>query len=122
MEKSGVRENRKLIVWAVMIAVLVKAVLLFVVIPYLHEASPTTYQAERFPDWYDLIAMNLAEGNGYRFFPDTTETMLRTPGWVGLSVILCVRHNMMFLRSMYVTQDEYCHGGGDAAADTISPT
>lgn len=80
MEKSGAR-NRMLIV-CVVIAVLVKALLLFVAIPYLHEASPTTYQAERFPDWYDLIAKNFAEGYGYRFFPDTTETMIRTPGWV----------------------------------------
>jgi len=38
----------------------------------------------------------------------------------GLSGISCVWHNMMFIRSMYVTQDEYCHGGSDAAADTSS--
>ena len=29
-------------------------------------------------------------------------------------------HNMLFIRSMYVTQDECWHGGGDAAADSIS--
>lgn len=67
---------------AIAAAVVLKAFLLFVAIPHLQDTSPTTYQAERFPDWYDLIAMNLVEGHGYRFFPETTETMLRTPGWV----------------------------------------
>jgi 4-amino-4-deoxy-L-arabinose transferase-like glycosyltransferase len=62
-------------------AILVKALLLFVVLPALQQASPTTYQADRFPDWYDQLALSIAEGRGYRFSADTAETMLRTPGW-----------------------------------------
>jgi 4-amino-4-deoxy-L-arabinose transferase-like glycosyltransferase len=34
------------------------------------------------PDEYDLIATNLVEGNGYRYFPDTAATTIRTPGFV----------------------------------------
>jgi 4-amino-4-deoxy-L-arabinose transferase-like glycosyltransferase len=82
IQQSSWQENSLFLALAIVAAVAAKAFLLFVALPYLHDASPTTYQAERFPDWYDLIAMNLAEGHGYRFFPDTTETMLRTPGWV----------------------------------------
>jgi 4-amino-4-deoxy-L-arabinose transferase-like glycosyltransferase len=82
MEQSRRQDSAILFGSAIFAAVMAKAILLFVVIPYLQDASPTTYQAEKFPDWYDLIAMNLVDGNGYRFFPDTTETMLRTPGWV----------------------------------------
>ena len=66
---------------ACVIAISLKAILLFAALPSFQNASPTTYQAERFPDWYDFLARNLVEGNGYRFFPETTRTMLRTPGW-----------------------------------------
>lgn len=80
--QSGWRKSAIAVASIAIAAIALKAFLLFVAVPYLASASPTTYQAEKFPDWYDLIAMNLAEGNGYRFYPDTTETMLRTPGWV----------------------------------------
>jgi 4-amino-4-deoxy-L-arabinose transferase-like glycosyltransferase len=76
------RKNSMMLAGIAFAAIVLKAFLLFVAVPYLTSASPTTYQAERFPDWYDLIAMNVADGHGYRFYPDTTETMLRTPGWV----------------------------------------
>ena len=82
MGQSGWQKSTLFLAGAIVGAVALKAFLLFVVIPYLQHVSPTTYQAEKFPDWYDRIAMNLMEGNGYRFYPDTTETMLRTPGWV----------------------------------------
>ena len=81
-EQSGWRKRNFALAGAIVAAVATKAFLLFVAIPYLHNASPTTYRSEEFSDWYDLIAMNLVQGNGYRFYADTTETMLRTPGWV----------------------------------------
>ncbi|MGB5053638.1 MAG: glycosyltransferase family 39 protein, partial [Nitrospirales bacterium] len=34
-----------------------------------------------FPDDYDKLASNILAGNGYRIFPDTSETLLRTPGY-----------------------------------------
>ena len=81
-EQSGWHKTTIAMAGAVVAAVLIKVFLLYVVIPYLYQASPSTYTAEGFADWYDLIAMNLVEGNGYRFFPDTAETMVRTPGYV----------------------------------------
>jgi hypothetical protein len=71
----------RVVAWIAVAALATKLLLLFVALPLLHGASPSTYQADRFPDWYDMLATNLAAGNGYRFYPDTTATMLRTPGW-----------------------------------------
>lgn len=34
-----------------------------------------------FPDDCDKLASNILAGNGYRIFPDTSETLLRTPGY-----------------------------------------
>jgi len=79
LRQPGWRKNAVL-VGSAMVAL--KAILLFVAIPYLHEVFPLAYRAESFADWYDRIAMNLVEGNGYRVYPDTSETMLRMPGWV----------------------------------------
>lgn len=67
--------------WIAGIAVVIKMLLLFFALPAVQGLSSGNYEAERFPDWYDLLAMNIANGNGYRFFPETTETMLRTPAW-----------------------------------------
>ena len=67
--------------WIAGISILIKVLLLFVALPAFQGLSPGNYEADKFPDWYDLLAMNIANGNGYRFFPETTETMLRTPAW-----------------------------------------
>jgi 4-amino-4-deoxy-L-arabinose transferase-like glycosyltransferase len=40
-----------------------------------------TYVADRYSDYYDLLARNLAAGNGYRFYEDTALTTLRAPGY-----------------------------------------
>jgi 4-amino-4-deoxy-L-arabinose transferase-like glycosyltransferase len=67
--------------WIAGVAVVIKTLLLFVALPAAQDLSPGNYEAGKFPDWYDLLAINIANGNGYRFFPETTETMLRTPAW-----------------------------------------
>ena len=64
------------------IAIAIKGLVLFAGIPAFQALHPEEYQADLFPDRYDLIASNLIEGNGYRFFPDTAETTIRTPGFV----------------------------------------
>lgn len=64
------------------IAIAIKWLVLFVGVPAFQALHPEEYQADLFPDRYDLIASNLIEGNGYRFFPDTAETTIRTPGFV----------------------------------------
>ena len=62
-------------------AVTLKALLLFVVMPVLASNSPM-FRSDMFPDRYDMIAWNLATGQGYRVYADTSLTMLRTPGYV----------------------------------------
>lgn len=75
----------------VTLAVVVKAALLFVLLPHFQSYSAQAYGVERFPDGYDRIAWNLVQGNGYRVFPDTSRTMLRSPGYVLLlSLIFAV--------------------------------
>jgi 4-amino-4-deoxy-L-arabinose transferase-like glycosyltransferase len=54
--------------------------MVLLVIPQLAEHFP--YQIGRFMDLYDQIALNLLAGNGYRLHPETSETLLRTPGYV----------------------------------------
>jgi len=78
--------------WAIaFLAVVVKAILLFGLFHYLQAQFPQAYYSESFADGYDLIAWNLVQGNGYRMFPDTSSTMLRTPGFVLLlSLIFAV--------------------------------
>src|SRR5215813_13035280 len=72
--QSGLRR-----LWTIaFLAVVVKAILLFGLLPYLHAHFPQTYSSEGFADGYELIAWNLVQGNGYRVFPDTSLTMLRT--------------------------------------------
>lgn len=70
------------IVLFVAAAIAVKGLILFIGIPLYQAFFPTDYQADLFPDQYDLLASNLIEGNGYRFFPDTASTTFRTPGFV----------------------------------------
>lgn len=62
-------------------ALLVKLVLLFIVLPAVSSHLGSLYGQNHFADDYDKIALNLAQGNGYRFFPDTTETLMREPGY-----------------------------------------
>jgi 4-amino-4-deoxy-L-arabinose transferase-like glycosyltransferase len=53
--------------------------LIFWAIPVLQSVHPTLYMINLFPDGYDKIAMNLVQGHGYRFFTESTRTMLKTP-------------------------------------------
>ena len=59
-----------------------KAVIAFALIPGLTHLLGENYQSNLFPDDYDLIAENLVNGHGYRVYADTSETMLRSPGFV----------------------------------------
>ncbi len=51
------------------------------VLPGFSKYFPELYQINHFADGYDLLALNILAGNGYRFFPDTSETLMRTPGY-----------------------------------------
>lgn len=60
---------------------LIQILVLFLVIPGITEYFPGIYMINSFPDDYNKLASNLLAGNGYRIFPDTSETLLRPPGY-----------------------------------------
>lgn len=62
-------------------AFIIKAALLFVVIPMVATKFSSQYGLNNFADGYDLIADTLARGSGYRFFPETALTLMREPGY-----------------------------------------
>jgi len=62
----------------------IKAGIIFTAIPEINKYYPGVYDINHFPDEYDLFAMNLVHGNGYRAFPDTCLSFLRSPGYVFL--------------------------------------
>jgi 4-amino-4-deoxy-L-arabinose transferase-like glycosyltransferase len=74
--------NIKKILWLGAGILLARAIILFILVPAWEELSPITYQANMFPDGYDVIALNVAQGYGYRWYAETSETMIRTPGFV----------------------------------------
>jgi 4-amino-4-deoxy-L-arabinose transferase-like glycosyltransferase len=59
-----------------------KALITFLLLPALTHYLGDDYHSDLFPDNYDLIAQNIVQGNGYRVYADTSETMLRSPGFV----------------------------------------
>ena len=67
--------------WTVLvIAFLLTAAILFLGVPKLNTFFAYRYSAH-FEDGYDLIANNLAHGNGYRWDANMGETMIREPGY-----------------------------------------
>jgi len=73
------RRRDWLVVFAAVLAV--KAVILFWLIPELMQTLTPHYGLNSFADMYDKVAKNLADGNGYRFSPDTAPSMMREPGY-----------------------------------------
>lgn len=63
----------------ILVVVVGVAAVIFGLVPELKSAYPTLYKIDYFPDGYDKIALNLLQGHGYRFYPETSETMVRTP-------------------------------------------
>jgi hypothetical protein len=62
-------------------SLLLNILIVFALIPSLSHKISSDYNQGRFTDGYDLIAANLADGHGYRFYPDTAPTMMREPGY-----------------------------------------
>lgn len=61
--------------------VVLNALILLLVIPALSRHLGQFYNENQYADGYDEIASNLVTGNGYRFRPDTAETLQREPGY-----------------------------------------
>jgi 4-amino-4-deoxy-L-arabinose transferase-like glycosyltransferase len=59
---------------------LATAALLVIGVPKLERHARYRYSIG-FADGYDLIAQNLANGNGFRWYPETAGTMAREPGY-----------------------------------------
>jgi 4-amino-4-deoxy-L-arabinose transferase-like glycosyltransferase len=74
------RVDRRLLAGLVLLAVLLKAAFLWLLLPDL--LGDRSVNFAMFPDGYDLIAANIAEGHGYRMYADLSPTMIRTPGYV----------------------------------------
>jgi 4-amino-4-deoxy-L-arabinose transferase-like glycosyltransferase len=82
LQETIVSSKEKVIsAWAVLLAAfLVTAAILFLAVPRLDRAFAYRYSVH-FQDGYDLIANNLAQGNGYRWDANLGETMIREPGY-----------------------------------------
>ena len=61
--------------------VLLNALLLFFLLPEVSKRLHQFYNQDVYADGYDQLAQNLASGHGYRFYPDTAETVMREPGY-----------------------------------------
>jgi len=72
--------SRKFISLILFAALFVNAAMVLVGLPKVSSALRLTYSMS-FGDFYDVIAKNLAEGNGYRIYPTLGETMIREPGY-----------------------------------------
>jgi hypothetical protein len=60
---------------------LFNVLILFVVIPRASSQIRGLYSQDQYADGYDQLGANLAAGNGYRFYPDTAQTLMREPGY-----------------------------------------
>ena len=66
--------------------------------PKLSELRPDSYQVDMFVDEYHIIATNIVEGNGYREYPDSAQTLFRLPGYVMILVAIF----SLFGKSLFV--------------------
>ena len=74
--------STRTVVTVFILLLVLKALVAFALIPTLTNVLGENYHSSSFPDNYDLMADNLVKGHGYRVFADTSETMLRSPGFV----------------------------------------
>jgi 4-amino-4-deoxy-L-arabinose transferase-like glycosyltransferase len=72
--------RRKSIFFALLAALLLNGAIVLVGLPKMSRALRFTYSLS-FGDFYDQIARNLDQGNGYRVDANMSETMLREPGY-----------------------------------------
>jgi 4-amino-4-deoxy-L-arabinose transferase-like glycosyltransferase len=79
---AGSQVSKATVVRLFLLLLAIKAIIAFVAFPLIAHVLGSNYHSDLFPDQYDLIAENLATGNGYRVFTDTAPTMLRSPGFV----------------------------------------
>jgi 4-amino-4-deoxy-L-arabinose transferase-like glycosyltransferase len=76
-----ISRSKSLRIGSALLIVAVNAIILFVLIPEISSRTNLFYNGNQYADGYDQLAANLAEGNGYRFYPDTAKTLMREPGY-----------------------------------------
>ena len=88
----------------VVLVIVFHAGLLFVVLPEVSARLHPMYNQDEYADGYDQLATNLAEGHGYRMYPDTALTMVREPGYpVFLAgIFLVVGHKFVAVKIVNV--------------------
>jgi hypothetical protein len=64
-----------------LVVIAINCAVVLVLIPRASSYFGGSYNVNVYADGYDQLAANLAEGNGYRFYPDTAKTLLREPGY-----------------------------------------
>jgi hypothetical protein len=74
-------QSKYLWIGACFSVLVVDAIIIFALLPAVSRHMGWAYNVNTYADGYDQLATNLAEGNGYRFYPDTAETLLREPGY-----------------------------------------
>lgn len=72
--------RRKTVLLVLAAALLVNAAMVLVGLPKLSSIVARDYSL-KLGDLYNLIAINLDQGNGYRVYPNMGKTMLREPGY-----------------------------------------
>lgn len=60
--------------------IITHALVLFIILPIVDSAFGSFYGLG-FADDYDKLALNISNGNGYKFSPETAETLMREPGY-----------------------------------------
>src|SRR5580692_5430896 len=63
------------------LAVIANAAILFGLLPEIDSHLNPAYSQDIYADGYDQLAENLAAGNGYRFYPETSKTLMLEPGY-----------------------------------------
>lgn len=79
------------------LTVVAHVTLLFLVIPAFSSRLAPSYNQDGFTDGYDALAANLVAGNGYRFYPETSKTLMREPGYPLLLAGLLVTFGSSFI-------------------------
>ena len=75
--------GKKFFIFICLLVILtIKIGIIMVLIPKISGTFPGAYNISDFADDYHRIAMNLINGNGYCFYPETALTLVRGPGYV----------------------------------------
>jgi hypothetical protein len=101
------RWSKRRIVGIGILALAVNAILLFLIIPSVASRFGVLYNNGHITDGYDLLANNLASGKGYRFYPDTSSTLMREPGYpvvlAGLILVFGTSFTVVKIFNMILT-------------------